>query len=73
MSMGMAVMVRVVAILVVVMIAMIMMIMGRVALPVRMAGIGVGTAFGIERRLDLDHPRAQPFHHRLDHVVAANA
>jgi hypothetical protein len=42
------------------------MIMARV--PV--ASIGIGAAFGIERRLDLDHARAEPFHHRLDHVIA---
>jgi len=35
-----------------------------------MTGIGVGAAFGIERRLDLDHARAEPLHHRLDDVVA---
>ena len=33
----------------------------------------IGAAFGIERRLDLDDPRAQPLHHRLDDVIAANA
>ena len=37
----------------------------------RMAGIGA--AFGIERRLDLDDARAQPLHHRLDDVIAADA
>jgi hypothetical protein len=38
----------------------------------RMAG-GVGAAFGIERRLDLDDAGAEPCHHRLDDVVAADA
>src|SRR5579871_5929801 len=33
----------------------------------------IGAAFGIEGRLDLDHPRAQSFHHRLDHVIAPDA
>src|SRR4051794_3413929 len=33
----------------------------------------IGPAFGIERRLDLDHPRAQALHHVLDHVVAPDA
>jgi hypothetical protein len=33
----------------------------------------IGAAFGIERRLDLDDARAQPFHHRLDDVIAADA
>jgi hypothetical protein len=37
---------------------------------VRMAAAGIGAAFGIERRLDLDHARAEPFHHCLDHVIA---
>ena len=42
---------------------------------VRMAvtGGGIGAAFGIERRLDLDHARAEPLHHRLDDMVAADA
>src|SRR5207302_5638200 len=30
---------------------------------------GIGAAFGIERRLDLDDARAKPLHHRLDDVV----
>ena len=34
---------------------------------------GIGAAFGIERRLDLDDARAEPLHHRLDDVVAADA
>jgi len=34
---------------------------------------GIGAAFGIERRLDLDDARAKPLHHRLDDVVAADA
>ena len=33
----------------------------------------VGAALGIERRLDLDDARAEPLHHRLDDVVAADA
>ena len=33
----------------------------------------IGAAFGIERRFDLDDPRAQPLHHRLDDVIAADA
>jgi len=36
----------------------------------RMAAAGIGAAFGIERRLDLDHARAEPLHHLLDHVIA---
>ena len=33
----------------------------------------VRPTFGIERRLDLDDARAQPLHHRLDDVIAADA
>ena len=33
---------------------------------------GIRAAFGIERRLDLDDAGAEPRHHRLDDVVAAN-
>jgi len=43
-----------------------------VACRMRVAAVVIGAAFGIERRLDFDHPRAQPLHHFLDHVVAAN-
>src|SRR5450432_1175936 len=90
MSMGMAMMMIVIAMLVMVMIVMVMMaviimmmfamllrwtIMHRVTMRiafggVRMAVAGIGAAFGIERRLDLDHARAKPLHHRLDHMVA---
>ena len=38
---------------------------------VRVAGIGA--TFGIERRFDLDEARAQPSHHCLDHMIAADA
>jgi hypothetical protein len=31
---------------------------------------GIGAAFRIERRFDLDHPRAQSPHHRFDDVIA---
>jgi hypothetical protein len=40
---------------------------------VRVAAFGIGAAFGIERRFDLDHARAQSFHHRLDDVIAPDA
>jgi hypothetical protein len=46
-------------------------LMGMVVMPVAVAVIGA--AFGIERRLDLDDPRAETFHHFLDHVVATDA
>jgi hypothetical protein len=47
------------------------MIMRVMVLGMRM-GSGIGTAFRIERRLDLDNARAEPGHHRLDDVVAAD-
>src|ERR1700740_3409730 len=40
---------------------------------VAMGGAGIGAAFGIERRLDLDNARAQALHHRFDHVIPADA
>ena len=33
---------------------------------------GIGAAFRIERRLDLDHAGAEPLHHRFDHMIAAD-
>ncbi len=44
----------------------------RMVLGMRMGG-SIGAAFGIERRLDLDDAGAEPRHHRLDDVVAADA
>ena len=38
-----------------------------------MGMVGIGAAFRIERRFDLDDPRAQSLHHRLDHVIPADA
>jgi hypothetical protein len=40
---------------------------------VRMAAAGIGATFRIERRFDLDDPRAKPLHHRLDDVIAPDA
>jgi hypothetical protein len=40
---------------------------------VGVAAFGIGAAFGIERRFDLDHARAQSPDHRLDDMVAADA
>ena len=85
MSMGMAVMMVVTAMLVVVMVVVAMavvMVMTmivvvrmivRLARRMRMAVAVIGAAFGIERRLDLDHPRAETFHHFLDDVIAPDA
>src|SRR4051812_8334482 len=39
---------------------------------VRMA-VGIGAAFGIERRLDLDHARTKSSHHRLNDVITPDA
>jgi len=41
-----------------------------IVLAMVVGGAGIGAAFGIERRLDLDHARAEPLHHLLDHVIA---
>lgn len=37
---------------------------------VRMAVTGIGTAFRVERRFDLDQARTEPLHHRFNHMVA---
>src|ERR1700731_2177404 len=79
--MGMAVMMGMIAMLVMVMLVA-AMIMGRAIM--RRAGKriafrrmhmvpGIGAAFGIERRFDLDHARPEPLHHRLDDVIAPEA
>jgi hypothetical protein len=36
-------------------------------------GLHIGPAFGIERRLERNHPSPEPRRHRLDHRVAADA
>ena len=45
-------------------------VVGIVVRRVRMTAAGIGAAFRIERRFDLDHAGAQPPDHRLDHVIA---
>src|ERR1700722_8436476 len=82
MSMGMAVVMVVTAMLVMGMVIIMMMvsvIMGMIVRGVAMrlalgrmcvSAFGIGAAFGIERRLDLDHARAEPLHHRLDDMIA---
>jgi hypothetical protein len=66
----------------VVMIMVVMMIIRRMTVPrvvvrvmrrVRVTSVGVGATLGIERRFDLDHPRAQSLDHRLNHVVTADS
>jgi hypothetical protein len=39
----------------------------------RMEGVGIGAAFRIERRFDVDYPSAQSPDHRLDDVIATDA
>jgi hypothetical protein len=39
----------------------------------RVSIAGIGAAFRIERGFDLDHPRAEPFHHILNDVVATDS
>ena len=39
----------------------------------RMRMAGIGAAFGIERRFNFDDAGAEPFHHRLDDVIAPYA
>jgi hypothetical protein len=79
---AMLVMVMVVAVIMRMMIIVAMMITGvvvRTAMrPMVMRRVGclrvaitaIGAALGIERSFYLDHPRAQPLHHLLDHVIA---
>ena len=76
----------VVVMIAVMMVIMVMIMMGMIMRGMVMAGVGmnrafrmgmaaagIGAAFGIERRLDLDHPRAETFHHFLDDVIAPDA
>jgi hypothetical protein len=42
----------------------------RIGFRVRVAAAGVGAAFGIERRLDLDHPCPKAPDHGLDDMIA---
>ena len=82
MSMGMAVMMVVIAMLVVVMVVIMVVVMmvpimrrvavSRVFRRVGVACARIGAAFGVERRVDLDHPCAQSLCHRLDDVIAPN-
>jgi len=83
MSMGMAV--GMVAVMMVVTMVMIVAVMVSATLVrgmtvprmiMRIIGVrvaGIGAAFRIERRFDLDQARAQPSQHRLDHMIPADA
>ncbi|OAF12228.1 hypothetical protein AYJ54_06995 [Bradyrhizobium centrolobii] len=78
---GMIVVVVIMAVMIMMMVMIVMvmsMIMMRMIIMamrvvVGMTRIGIGAAFGIERRLDLDHARTEPLHHRFDDMVAADA
>ena len=81
---AMLVMVMMVAVVVIMVMTMAMpgMIVGRMTVRrmvvrftrrVRVAVTGIGAAFWIERRFDLDQARTQPLHHCFDHVVAPDA
>jgi hypothetical protein len=52
---------------------MIMTVVTMIMMAMIVAGADIGTAFGIERRFDLDHAGAEPLHHLLDHVIAADS
>jgi len=72
------VMMIVTTVVIVIIVVMVTMIVPGVIMSMR--GVGrmrmarrIGAAFGIERCLDLDDPRTQPLHHRLDDVIAADA
>lgn len=54
-------------------VAVAVIVMGMIMTGVRLMRGGIGTAFGIERRLDLDDARAETLHHVLDDMIAANA
>src|SRR5581483_10693133 len=85
MSMGMMSVTAVVMMVIAVMMVMIVVIMTmmvivamRMVMTVRLMRMimrrrCIGTALGIEGRLDLDDAGAQSPHHRLDHMVAPNA
>lgn len=85
---AMLVMMMVISVVIVIVVTMIMrgvimcgmvvrsMIMGAVLRAgLRRMGVAfsIGAAFGIERRLDLGDAGAKPLHHRLDHMIAADA
>ena len=83
MSMGMAVVMVVITMLVVMMLVVVVMVMAVIAAIMIMFGMivtrmvmcfvavaGIGAAFRIKRRFDLDHPRTQPLHHAFDDMIA---
>lgn len=68
---GVVVLVMVMTVVTVVMMAMIMRgVAARIGFRRMLVSARIGAALGIERRFDLNHPRAQALHHRLDNVIA---
>ncbi|KRR24770.1 hypothetical protein CQ14_05335 [Bradyrhizobium lablabi] len=63
----------VVRVIIMVMMTVIMMVVAVIMRGMIVRGLRVGAALGIERRLDLDDAPAEPLHHRLDDVIAADA
>jgi hypothetical protein len=64
----------VMAVMIMVIVTMMAVIVVRVVVVTMcVTGIGIRAAFGIERRLDLDHAGTEALHHRLDDVVASDA
>src|SRR6185437_7834827 len=70
---GMMIMVVVVMLVIVIMRMVMAGMMRMIIMRMAMRSAGIGAAFGIKRRLDLDDARAQSLHHRLDHMIAADA
>lgn len=56
-----------------VIVAMVIVSMIMMPMTCRLMRSRIGATFGIEGRLDLDHPRAEALHHLLDDVIAADA
>ena len=62
-------------VMVMIMVMAVVVVMTAVAVIMIVRGMGgrIGAAFGIERRLDLDHARTESLHHFLDDVIAPDA
>ena len=62
------------AVIIMVMMAVVAMIMlGVIVATVIVRRLRIGATFRVERRLNLDDPRAESLHHRLDDVISADA
>jgi len=74
MAMTMCVVMVMFMIMIMIMAVMVVVMVVRVALIVMiMAAAGIGAAFRIERRVDLDHPGAKPLGHVGDDMIVTNA